>query len=256
VALITGAASGIGRAVALALAAEGARIAAVDIQGPGLEKLAADLDGKPVAWAVADVTNLSATRAAVADLEQRLGPTDLLLGCAGVGRETDAFAFRGEDFAAIVQVNLLGVANSIDAVLPGMLARRNGHVAAMSSLASYRGLPRMAGYCASKAGLNALLDALRVDLRPRGIIVTTLCPGWVRTPMTDNVPVRDSDKMKVEEAARRIVRALAARRSFAAFPAGQANRVRLLRLLPRGLGDWLASRLLRRLRRPPGPAPS
>jgi NAD(P)-dependent dehydrogenase (short-subunit alcohol dehydrogenase family) len=238
-----------GRAVALALAAEGARIAAIDLQQPGLEQLAADLAGKPIAWVVADVTDLAATRAAVAQLEQELGPTDLLLASAGVGRETCAQDFRGEEFEAVVRVNLVGVANSIDAVLPGMCRRRCGHLAALSSLASYRGLPRLAGYCASKAGVNALLDALRVELQPCGIAVTTVCPGWVRTPMTATVPIPESDKMEVKEAARRIVAALAARRSFVAFPAGQANRLRLLRLLPRRLADWLAARHLNMMQR-------
>jgi short-subunit dehydrogenase len=107
----------------------------------------------------------------------------------------------------------------------------------------------MGGYCASKAGLNALLDALRVELRPCGIAVTTLCPGWVRTPMTEKVPVPESDKMEVEDAARRIVAALAARKSFIAFPATQANRLRLLRFLPRRLADWLIARHLNRSER-------
>jgi short-subunit dehydrogenase len=249
VALITGAASGIGRAVALALAAEGARIAAVDLQRDTLGNLAAELGNKPVAWAVADVTDLAATRAAVAELEQSLGPTDLLLASAGVGHQTDGLEFRANDFASIIQVNLLGVANSIDAVLPGMRQRGSGHLAALSSLASFHGLPRMAGYCASKAGVNALLDALRVELRPCGIAVTTLCPGWVRTPMTEKVPISESDKMEVGVAARRIVAALAARQRFVAFPAWQANRVRLLRWLPSAVGDWLTGRYFQRIRR-------
>src|SRR5262249_54383520 len=161
-----------GRQLALTLAAEGARIAALDRQAEGLDALAAELKGKPLACAVADVTDLPGLRAAVARLEGELGPTDLLVANAGIGRETPALTFRAEDIAEQINVNLIGVANSIDAVLPGMRERRRGHLAALSSLASYRGLPLMAGYCASKAGVNALLDALRVELRPLGIAVT------------------------------------------------------------------------------------
>jgi NAD(P)-dependent dehydrogenase (short-subunit alcohol dehydrogenase family) len=242
VALVTGAASGIGRAVALALAGQGARVAALDIQAKGLEALAGELTGRPLATAVADVTDLAGTRAAVADLEAQLGPTDLLLAAAGVGRETSAINFRAEDVAAMIAANLVGVANTIDAVLPGMRERGAGHLAAVSSLASYRGLPRMAGYCASKAGVNALLDALRVELLPLGIAVTTICPGWVRTPMTAGLPIPASAMMDVGEAARRIVAALAARRSFVAFPARLAWQVWLLRHLPRGLSDNIVRR--------------
>jgi NAD(P)-dependent dehydrogenase (short-subunit alcohol dehydrogenase family) len=246
VVLITGAASGIGRQLALTLAAEGARVAALDRQAPGLEALVADLKGKPVATAVADVTDPAAVRDATSRLEAQLGPTDLLIASAGIGVETSATDFRAEDMAAVINVNLLGVVNSIAAVLPGMRERRRGHLAALSSLASYRGLPRMAGYCASKAGVNAVLDALRVELRPFNIATTTICPGWIRTPMTAPLDLPVSDMMDVAEAARRIVAALRARRAFVAFPAHDVRQVRLLRYLPRAVSDWMAYRYLLR----------
>ncbi len=250
VVLITGAASGIGRQLALTLAAEGAHIAALDRQGPGLEALAADLKGKPVATAVADVTDPAAVRDATARLEAQLGPTDLLIASAGIGIETSATDFRAEDMAAVINVNLLGVVNGIAAVLPGMRERRRGHLTALSSLASYRGLPRMAGYCASKAGVNAVLDALRVELRPFNIATTTICPGWIRTPMTAPLDLPVSDMMDVAEAARRIVAALRARRAFVAFPAHNVRQVRLLRYLTRAIADWMAYRYLLRTQKP------
>jgi NAD(P)-dependent dehydrogenase (short-subunit alcohol dehydrogenase family) len=247
--LITGAASGIGRHLALTLAAEGACIAALDRQAEALDSLTAELKGKPLACAVADVTDLSAVRAAVAQLEARLGPTDLLVASAGIGLETPAVGFRSEDFAAQIQVNLLGVAHVIDAVLPGMCQRRRGHLAALSSMASYRGLPRMAGYCASKAGVNALFDALRLELRPLGITVTTICPGWIRTPLTAPLNLPDTELMEVDEAVRRIVSALRARKPFVAFPAGTAWKVRLLRHTPRPFSDWLTRHWARQMKR-------
>jgi NAD(P)-dependent dehydrogenase (short-subunit alcohol dehydrogenase family) len=244
VAVITGAASGIGRALALALAAGGARVAGLDVQPEGLHTLAAQLDGNPFAHAVADVTDLAAVRAAVAELEARLGPTDLLFACAGIGRETAALDFRAEELNAQVQVNLIGVINSVGAVLPGMCQRRRGHLVVLSSLASYRGLPRMGGYCASKAGVNALFDALRAELRDGGVSFTTVCPGWIRTPMTAPLGLPDEELMEVDEAARRILAAVRARRAFVAFPAGSAWQMWLLRHLPRRVGDWLAHRFI------------
>ncbi len=248
VALITGAGSGIGRQFATALAAEGAIIAALDRNAAALGTLEADLKGKPFAHAVADVTAAAAVAAAVQHLETRLGPTDLLIASAGLGRETTALDYRAADFADIIRVNLIGVSNSIAAVLPGMRERQRGHLAALSSLASYHGVPRMGGYCASKAGVNALLEALRVELKPFNIAVTTLCPGWIRTPMTDTANIPDFiTLMKVEDAVRRMIHALRRRRSFFAFPAHDLWQVRMLRYLPRPIADWLAARHLRRI---------
>jgi NAD(P)-dependent dehydrogenase (short-subunit alcohol dehydrogenase family) len=248
VALITGAASGIGRKLALQLAAQGAKVAALDRQDDGLQKLAAELSGRPFARAAADVTDLSAVRAAARELEGELGPADLLIAAAGIGRKTPGDDFSAEEINAHIQVNLMGVVNSIDAVLPGMKQRRRGHLAVLSSVASYRGLPLLAGYCASKAGVNALFDALRIELPPLGIDVTTVCPGWIRTPMTAPLNLPAHEVMEVEAAASIILDAIRRRRPFIAFPAAKVWQVRLLRHLPRAWSDWLTRRLLARLR--------
>lgn len=249
VALITGAASGIGRQLVLGLAAEGARIAALDRQGDGLDRLCGELKGKIIACAVADVTDRAAVRSAVARLEEQIGPTDLLVASAGIGMETPAEPFRAEDFIAQIQVNLIGVIHTLDAVLAGMCQRQHGHIAALSSMASYRGLPHMGGYCASKAGLNSLLDSLRVELAPKGIAVTTICPAWVRTPLTTPLGLPDKEVMEVEDAARLILDALHARKPFLAFPAMKAWQGRLLRHTPRPISDWLVRRWARRMKK-------
>jgi len=242
VVLITGAGSGLGRQLALTLASEGAAIAAVDLKPEPLTALAAALPNQRVAWAVGDVTDRTALRPAVQQLSEKLGPIDLLIANAGIGIETPALAFRGEDFEAQVRVNLIGVANSIEAVLPGMISRQRGHLVAISSLASYRGLPKMAGYCASKAGVNSLMEALRFELKPHGIAVTTVCPGWIRTPLTANIDVPQPYLMEVEYAAQQIVEAIRRRRPYFAFPRRAAWLVRLLRWLPCGASDWLLAR--------------
>jgi NAD(P)-dependent dehydrogenase (short-subunit alcohol dehydrogenase family) len=249
VALITGAGSGIGRQLARLLSAEGARIAALDVRPEGLTELATELTGKPVVTATADVTDLAAMRAAVAELEARLGPTDLLIACAGIGRKTCASPLVAEEINAHIQVNLVGVVNSIDSVLAGMQQRRRGHLVALSSLASYRGLPLMAGYCASKAGVNALFDALRVELRDSGIAVTTVCPGWVRTPMTAPLRLPRRELMEVAQAAEVILEAIRRRAPFVAFPPRLVWQLRMLRYLPRPIGDWLAYKQMARARR-------
>src|SRR5207253_8765619 len=148
-------------------------------------------------WLVADVTQPEMLRDKIREMEQRLGPTDLLVASAGVGIETSAQDLRPAAVAKVIDVNLTGVASSIAAVLPGMRERRRGHLVAISSLASYRGLPLMSAYCASKAGVNALFDALRIELRPFNIACTTICPGWVRTPMTATIASPPPNMMEV-----------------------------------------------------------
>ncbi len=243
VVLITGAGSGLGRQMAKLFAAEGAFVAALDLSAEPLASLAAELPGRKVACAVGDVTDRAALGAAVRDLEVRLGPTDILIANAGIGLATAADPYDAAAIEAQVRVNLIGVSNSIGAVLPGMLERRSGHLVCMASLASYRGLPRMAGYCASKAGVRALMEAIRVEVAPRGVAVTTVCPGWVRTPLTENIGVPTPYMLEVDDAARRIIEVVRRRKPFVAFPASSARLVRIMRLLPSGPSDWLVRRL-------------
>lgn len=248
-ALITGAGSGLGRQLALMLAAQRKAIAAIDLNAEPLTKLEQELKttGVPCGWAVADVTDRSALAAAVARLEQQLGPIDLVIPSAGIGIETSALTFHSEEFENVVRINLIGVANTIAAVLPNMLSRRRGHLVGISSLASFGGLPLMAGYCASKAGLNALMESLRIELKPHGIVVTTVCPGWIRTPMTTHLQEKLHDMMEVQDAAKQIVDAIQRRKSLYAFPRSAVRRLKFLRWLPTTWRDALIARMMRRL---------
>ncbi len=261
VVLITGAGSGIGRQLALEMAGQGAVVAAVDLAPEPLESLVTELKAKNLAgaWEVADVTDRSALRRAVASLSKRAGPIEILVANAGVGRPMPALEFRAEDLELQIGVNLVGVANSIEAVLPGMIERRRGQLVAISSLASYRGLPLLSGYCASKAGVNALLDGLRLELRPHGIACTTICPGFIRTPMLERLvqwtrewrqaPVAIRGLLEVDDACRRIARAIERRKTFCAFPWQSALLGRIGNLLPVRLSDWLVRLMTKRLAR-------
>jgi NAD(P)-dependent dehydrogenase (short-subunit alcohol dehydrogenase family) len=150
--------------------------------------LAAELPGSRFASAVGDVTDREALGKAVMQLREKLGPVDIVVPNAGIGLENPAVPFSAADFEAQIRVNLLGVANTVEAVLPEMLERKRGQIVGISSLASYRGLPHMLGYCASKSAVNALMEGMRVELKPHGINVTIICPGWIRTPLAGMVP--------------------------------------------------------------------
>jgi short-subunit dehydrogenase len=242
--LITGVASGLGRLLARRLVEADAVVAGLDRSRELLVELAGELPTGQFAWGVADVADRPTLLSAVAKLEQETGPFDRLIACAGIGRATPADPFSGFDFEDHIRVNLVGVANCVEAVLPGMILRKKGHLVAVSSLASFRGLPRMAGYCASKAGLNALFDSLSVELKPHGVRVTTVCPGWIRTPMTAPLTEDLRGIMEPEAAVRRILAAMAKRKRFVAFPFQSAMLVYLLRWLPPTLSDRLLRRLI------------
>src|SRR5262249_37138880 len=143
--------------------------------------------------------------------------------------------------------NLVGVAHSIAAVLPGMLKRRRGHLVALSSCASFRGLPRLLAYSASKAGLNALMEGLRTEVKPYGLHVTTICPGWMRTPMTAPLHDRLTTMLELDVAVARMVRAIERKRAFYAFPPSLAWRLRVLNWLPRSWQDKLLAHMGRRM---------
>jgi short-subunit dehydrogenase len=254
VAIVTGASSGIGWALAKALAGEGAQVGLVARRREALEQLAAEIGraGGTAVAAPADVGERQPVVAAIRDLAARLGPVDLLVANAGVGAPTLLEPFNVADMEKMFRVNTLGVIYAVEAVLPEMLRRGRGHLAAVSSLAAYKGLPGESAYCGSKAAVNAFMEGLRIQLRGKGVAVTTVCPGFVRTPMT---AVNDFDMpfvLSADEAARRIVRALRRRVKVFNFPWQTTLLMKLTRWFP----DWLVARAMADYNeKPPPPAP-
>lgn len=241
-AIITGASSGIGWELAKALARDGTRVGLVARRVDRLQTLAGEIQqaGGSAFVASADLGQRQATLDAMKALREPLGPIDLLVANAGLGAPTDIEPFNTEMQEAMIRVNLLGVIYAIEGVLPEMLERRRGHIAAVSSLAAYKGLPAEGAYCASKAGLNAYLDGLRVQLRGRGVDVSTICPGFVATPMTAVNQFKMPFLLTAEEAARRIHRALKARKKVFNFPWPMYRLLRLARWVP----DWALARIM------------
>jgi short-subunit dehydrogenase len=148
--------------------------------------------------------------------------------------------FRASHISEMMTLNIVAAANCIEAILPGMLDQGAGHIVATGSLASYRGLPGAAGYSAAKAAIANMMESLRIDLRPRGIDVTLLLPGFVRTNPLSNK--KRPFEMELEDATNRIVRAIKARKSRYAFPAVLAALVWAGRLLPSSVYDSLFTR--------------
>jgi short-subunit dehydrogenase len=247
VAVVTGASSGLGAELARQLAARGVAVGLTARRVEALEALAGEIRsrGGTAAVAPADAADPSATRLAVRTLAEAHGPIDLLIANAGVALPSPGGRFSAESLDGMVRVNLIGAAYAIDAALPAMLERGRGQIVGISSLAAYRGLPGSVGYSASKAGLTALLEGLRAELRPRGIAVTAVHPGFVRTAMTAGSADPQPFLMDVEPAARIILKGIAARRASIAFPRPTAALATLGRWLPAGISDTLARWVLK-----------
>jgi short-subunit dehydrogenase len=242
VAIITGASSGIGRELAKVLAGQGARVGLVARRREQLAELAGEIEkaGGAAASAAADVADRRATLAAIHELAGKLGPVDLLVANAGIGAPTFCDPMNIDAIEKMIQVNVLGVVYSIEAVLPEMLKRKRGHIAAVSSMAAYKGLPGESAYCASKAAVNGYMEGLRIQLRDYQIAVTTICPGFVRTPMTDVMTNPMPFLLDADDAARRIARALARRKKVFNFPWQMTLLMKLTAWLP----DWVLARAM------------
>jgi len=220
VAILTGASSGIGWALAKELSKDGYHMGLVARRQEPMEKLCEEIRqaGGTAAFATADVADRSAVLNAIQALEAKLGPVDLLVANAGMGVPTKLEPMNVPETEQMFRVNMFGVMYAIEAVLPGMLKRGHGHLAGVSSLAAYKGFPGQAGYCASKAAVKTYLESLRLQLRERNIQVTCICPGFVRTPMTEGHGFRMPFLMDADEAARRVARALRRKKKVFNFP--------------------------------------
>ena len=238
--LLTGAANGIGRASARLLAERGFSLGLIDRDEEGLKALVGDLQalGTSVHAEAADVRESAPIQAAVRRIEECLGTTEVLVACAGVGTLSNCLDLDVEGFRKMLEVNVLGVAHTIEAVLPGMFARGSGHIIGISSVAAFRGLPWMPGYSASKAAIATYLEGLRPALERRGVLVSTVYPGFVRTAMTAETPFRKPIPMlEPEQAARHIARVVLRRPRDYCFPLSSRLGMGLLRRLPDRLFD-------------------
>ena len=251
--LVTGAAGGIGRALCELLGAEGASLALIDWNTDGLRTLAESLGGAGVrcASAVADVRSRAQVRAAVDNLDARLGSVDTLIASAGLCCLSGVEDLRVDKLEEIVQVNFLGVVYALDAVLPAMLRRGHGQVVGIASLAAYGGLPFESAYCASKAALASYLESLRPPLRRRGIAVTTIFPGFVQTPLLENLTATAGKAafggvVDAKLAAGTIATAIWRRRPVCCFPSSTAWLMTVARYLPPRVYDWVMTRLATR----------
>ena len=231
---ITGASSGIGEALVAPLVARGARIALSARRADRLKAIASEWRrrGADIQTFALDVTDRDANRRVVEAVEARMGSIDLAVLNAGSHLPGSGLRFDAQQYVDIFELNFLGVVYGLEAVLPGMLARGRGHIAGIASLAGHRALPAAGAYGASKAALHHMLEAIRFDLEPRGVFVTVVNPGFVKTPLTDRNQFPMPFLMTVDRAAAAIVRGLERDKREIHFPKALSWTVKLLRVLP------------------------
>lgn len=244
VVLITGASSGIGRGLSIELAQRGATVGLLARRADVLQEIVKEIEGaggRAIALP-ADVTGAKAVQAATNELIEKAGPIDVLIANAGVGATTHASELNAEQVSALINVNVIGVVNSVAAVVGGMVERGRGQLVAISSLAGYRGLPKSAAYCASKAAVSAFFESLRVDLYGTGVDVTIIHPGFIKTPLTGGRQAQMPWLMDLDEAVGKMVRAIEARKKSYAFPWQLAMIVRAGMIMPNFMYDRIARR--------------
>ncbi|MEF3366475.1 SDR family NAD(P)-dependent oxidoreductase [Methylocystis sp. 9N] len=244
--LITGASSGIGRALAIAYAREGASLVLLGRDRARLEEtakaaLAAGAGGAETY--VADVRDREAMARLVRDAHDKR-PIDILVANAGVatGLAPGQIMETPEAVRAMLAINVGGVFNTVEPILTQMCERKSGAIAIVGSMAGVRSLPYSPSYCAAKAATHMWADSLRGRLAPHGVSVSLIVPGFVKTPMSARTKSWQPGAISDEQAAQIIKRGLARRRPVIAFPRSMYYAMRFFSLLPPGLVDGVMRR--------------
>lgn len=187
IALVTGAAGGLGDKIARTLHAQGATLALTDMRAEPMEKLKAEL-GDRVEYFVANLTNSEDVNSLVKNVEEKMGRIDILINNAGLTRDNLFMRMSDEEWQLVLDVNLSAGFKLAKAAIRGMMKRRFGRIIGIASVVGVMGNPGQANYSASKAGMIAMNKCLAQEVGSRGITVNSIAPGFIRTPMTDVLP--------------------------------------------------------------------
>jgi NAD(P)-dependent dehydrogenase (short-subunit alcohol dehydrogenase family) len=245
-ALVTGGSSGIGAELAVGLARRGARrIALLARRRDRLEEVGRRVEalGSEALVLACDVTRLEDVTESVHHFVSAWSAPDLLFLNAGIGEAASASRIDVAHVRRLMEVNFFGAVNVLATLTGPMVERGGGRVVATSSLAASRGLPGFAAYSASKAALDRYIESLRVELSGHGLDFTLVEPGFVRTPLTKKNKFHMPFLLDAEEAAERILEAVAKGRSRLTFPLPMAAATGLLKLLPDRIYDSVMSRV-------------
>jgi NAD(P)-dependent dehydrogenase (short-subunit alcohol dehydrogenase family) len=239
--VITGASSGIGLALARHYLERGATVAACARRAELLQSLAAEFPGKVFCYAL-DVRDASAIQHAAEDFMARAGVPAIVIANAGVSRGTlTEYAEDIDVFQQVLDINVQGMVKTFQPFIAPMRAAKQGALVGIASVAGFRGLPGSGAYSAYKAAAISYLESLRVELCDSGVKVVTICPGYIKTPMTDVNPYPMPFILEPADAAQRMARVITRGCSFAVVPWQMGLVGRAMKLLP----NWLYDRILK-----------
>lgn len=236
---ITGASSGLGKALATAYAKQGASLGLLGRNTGALEELAASLPGQHRVYAL-DILNRSALHEAARDFLAQ-GPVDIVIACAGISIGT--LTEYEEDFVQfqkVINTNLLAMVATFEPFIKSMKARDSGTLVGISSVAGVRGLPGSSAYSASKAATTTYLESLRVDLHNTRLKVVTIAPGFIDTPMTQHNPYKMPFLMQPEDFADAALKAIDKGGSYTVIPWQMGVVAKLLKWIPNPVYDYFA----------------
>ncbi len=244
---ITGASSGIGESMARHYAKQGVHLCLVARRADFLARLADELEPRPAVYAL-DVRDAAALKQAASDFTSRFGVPDIVIANAGVSRGTlTEFEDDLQVFQEVFDINVMGMVNTFHAFVEPMKQQKRGTLVGIASVAGFRGIPGGGAYSASKAAAIRYCESLRVELRSEGISVVTICPGYIKTPMTAVNKFKMPFLIDVDEAVVRFARAIDAKTSFTVIPWSMGIAARILRVVP----NWLYDRVFSRMPRKP-----
>jgi short-subunit dehydrogenase len=244
--LITGASSGIGKDLAESYAALGVTLILTGRDKDRLnetQKICRER-GATVISKIIDVTDQKAMEKWITEVDQK-NPVDLIIANAGIRallNEPDL-----SEAIRVIDTNVNGVLNTIIPIIPLMKQRQKGHIAVVSSLAAYFGYPKRGPYGASKAAVKILCQAWRIELKPYNITVSTICPGFVKTPLTASINFKMPMMLDVSESSNRIIKGLSNKKTIIAYPFLSFLIARIIQCLPTQITDYLLTRSAKRV---------
>jgi short-subunit dehydrogenase len=242
-ALVTGASSGLGRGLARWLAHRGCHVFAAARRMDRLEELKGQAPPNSVEAVSMDVADAPSTLATISKIDQTCGGLDLVVANAGIGDALDVRNPNWQRMERLISVNVTGATATLLGAISGMVSRGHGHLVGISSVAAYRGLPKNAGYCASKAFVSVFLEGLRVDLKRHGVKVTAILPGFVNTELNAKSKNPMPFLLQEDDAVDRIGRAIVRGARKYVFPWQMALLIGTARAMPDGVYDAIAPRL-------------
>lgn len=243
--LITGASSGIGKALAIKLAREQCKLILAARRTDLLEELKKELQlpDDRVLISKCDVSKKEEVKSAHESIKQKFGRVDVAVLNAGVGYRVTPKNYDSKFAENTFGANIFGIIYWVEQLLPDFLNRKEGTIVGVSSLADNRGYSGSGFYCASKAAVTNYLEGLRVELKPLGVKIITVKPGFVRTPMTDKNKFKMPLLMHADKAAHIIIEGIKKEKRLIQFPLPMVWLTRLVGLLPGRLYEWLAVKL-------------